>query len=389
MNIGGKNIGRSFDIAIVGAGVFGAWTAYRLRQAGHSTVLVEQHGPADSRASSGGETRIIRIGYGADKLYARWSQRALELWQQFCDESGEQLLHRTGVLWLADEQDEYTRHGYETVRGLGVPVERMSHEDLEKRYPQIVLDDIPWGFLETESGALMARRAVQAVVKQGIREGMEYIQAAVIPPQETGRLQSLRTSTGETISAGTFVFACGAWLPKVFPALLADRIFPTRQEVFFFGVPAGDTRFSPPQLPIWLRHSDDIYGFPDLDGRGVKVSLDRHGPRFDPDTGDRVASREGADAVRSYVARRFPALKEAPIIETRVCQYENTSSGDLLLDRHPDFDNVWLAGGGSGHGFKHGPMVGEYLAQQIGGAGEPEARFSLASKQTTQRRVVY
>jgi sarcosine oxidase len=293
------------------------------------------------------------------------------------------------VLWLADEQDEYTRLGYETVRGMGVPVERLSHEELEKRYPQIAVDDIAWGFLEPESGALMARRAVQAVVRQGIREGMEYIQAAVIPPQETGGLQSLRASTGETISAGTFVFACGAWLPKLFPALLADRIFPTRQEVFFFGVPAGDTRFSPPQLPIWLRHSDDIYGFPDLDGRGVKVSLDRHGPRFDPDHGDRVASQEGADAVRSYVARRFPALKGAPIIETRVCQYENTSSGDLLLDRHPDFENVWVAGGGSGHGFKHGPMVGEYLALQIGGAGKPEARFSLATKQTMQQREVY
>jgi sarcosine oxidase len=380
---------RTWDIAVIGAGVFGAWIAHDLRQAGNSVLLVDQYGPGSSRASSGGETRIIRMSYGADELYAGWSIRSLELWKAFIAQVKLPLFHRTGVLWLADERDAYTAAGLDMLQRLAVPVERMSRGELETRYPQIALHDITWGFLEPESGALMARQAVQAVVNDARRDGVEYLQAAVGPPVRGSRLQELQTTAGQKISAATFVFACGPWLPKLFPDLLSDRLFITRQEVFFFGVPAGDLRFSPPQMPIWLCHSDDVYGFPDLDSRGFKTSFDRHGPPFDPDSGDRVVSVESAKVMRDYVARRFPALKDAPIVEARVCQYENTSNGDFLIDRHPAWGNVWLVGGGSGHGFKHGPALGEYVAQQLAGAGQAEARFSLSAKQAVQRRTVY
>jgi glycine/D-amino acid oxidase-like deaminating enzyme len=128
---------------------------------------------------------------------------------------------------------------------------------------------------------------------------------------------------------------------------------------------------------------------PDIENRGLKFARDAHGEHVDPDTQSRVPSAEGATWAREYVARRFPALKNAPITETRVCQYENTSNGDFLIDRHPEFENVWLAGGGSGHGFKHGPAFGEYLAAQICGEGKTEPRFSLETKATQQKRAVY
>jgi glycine/D-amino acid oxidase-like deaminating enzyme len=185
------------------------------------------------------------------------------------------------------------------------------------------------------------------------------------------------------------VFACGPWLGKVFPELLGQRIFPTRQEVFFFGTPAGDPRFIPAFLPTWLFQEEEAYGMPDIESRGLKLARDAHGERVDPDTQSRRVSREGAEWARSFVARRFPALKDAPIVETRVCQYENTSNGDFLIDRHPELANVWLAGGGSGHGFKHGPALGEYLAGQMSGEGAAEPRFSLASKATQQKRAVF
>jgi glycine/D-amino acid oxidase-like deaminating enzyme len=185
------------------------------------------------------------------------------------------------------------------------------------------------------------------------------------------------------------VFACGPWLGKMFPELLGPRIFPTRQEVFFFGTPPGDLRFAPAALPTWLFTMDEVYGMPDLENRGLKVALDAHGMRIDPDTQSRWASPEVADWARRYVARRFPALKDALIVETRVCQYENTSNGDFLIDRHPELENVWLAGGGSGHGFKHGPAFGEYAAALVCGKGKAEARFSLSSKATVQQRAVY
>jgi glycine/D-amino acid oxidase-like deaminating enzyme len=235
----------------------------------------------------------------------------------------------------------------------------------------------------------MARRAVAAVVEDAVRGGVEYRVAQIAEPHGAGAIGAVKTSSGERIEAGTFVFACGAWLGKIFPDVLGSRIFPSRQEVFFFGVPPGDARFAPPALPTWLFQEDEIYGMPDLESRGLKIAVDRHGERVDPDTQSRLASAEGAEEARRFVEQRFPGLRGAPIVETRVCQYENTWNGDFLIDRHPEMENVWLVGGGSGHGFKHGPAVGEYVAGRILGGGESEERFSLASKETVQRRAVF
>jgi glycine/D-amino acid oxidase-like deaminating enzyme len=243
--------------------------------------------------------------------------------------------------------------------------------------------------LEPDSGVLIARRAVQAVVRAAIKAGVEYLQDAVVPPNNES-LNYLSTVNGHRISAGQFVFACGAWLPKIFPQVLSSRIHPTRQEVFYFGTPPGDQRFGPPALPAWIDFKDEMYGLPDIEGRGIKIAIDRHGPPFDPDNGDRVPSREGLHEVRRRLAERLPALQTAPVSEARVCQYENTSNGDFLIDRHPLFENVWLVGGGSGHGFKHGPVVGEYVAARLAGVSEGiEPRFSLETKAREQNRAVY
>jgi glycine/D-amino acid oxidase-like deaminating enzyme len=235
----------------------------------------------------------------------------------------------------------------------------------------------------------MARRAVAAVVEDAVKSGVEYRIAQIVAPRGSGRLEKLSCSGGESITAGRFVFACGAWLGKIFSGILGSRIFPTRQEVFFFGVPAGDARFGPDALPTWLFQEDEAYGMPDLEGRGLKIAFDNHGEIIDPDMQRRIVSSGEAERARSYVARRFPALRDAPIVETRVCQYGNTSNGDFLIDRHPEMENVWFAGGGSGHGFKHGPAVGEYVAGQLLDGVRAESRFLLASKEVARRRAVY
>jgi monomeric sarcosine oxidase len=381
-------VDKVYDVAVIGAGSFGAWTAYELRRAGKTVVLLDAYGPANSRASSGGESRIIRMGYGPDEIYSRWALRSLTLWQQFFRQVQLPLFHRTGVLWLAREGVDYDQYSLETFQKLGVPHEQLSRAELEKRYPQIALGPVTWGLLETESGVLMARRAVQAVVEKTVENGVDYRVAVAATPSGSGKLSSLTTSGG-AVRAATFVFTCGPWLPKLFPALLGDRIFPTRQEVYFFGVPAGDTRFAPPAMPTWISLGDEFYGMPNLEGRGFKAALDRHGPPFDPDTGSRVTTAEGLAGVRELLGQRFPALKDAPVVETCVCQYENTSNGDFLIDRHPEFDNVWLVGGGSGHGFKHGPAVGEYVAARLTKTGAVEPRFTLATKGKVQQRAVF
>jgi sarcosine oxidase len=378
-----------YDIAVVGAGVFGAWTAYQVQCAGASVILIDQYGAGNSRASSGGETRIMRMGYGLDEIYVRSAQRSLELWQGLFKHSDQVLFHRTGVLWLARDEDAYSISTLATFKQTGVIFEKLTRAGLAQRYPQIELGPITWAILEPESGALMARQAVRAVVQQAEQIGVTYLNDAVLPPGGKSRLEALVTVGGREIKASSFVFACGPWLPKVFPDTLGELIHVTRQEVFFFGVPAGDVRFSPPALPIWIDFNDLVYAIPDVEGRGFKIAIDAHGPEFDPDTGERTATREGLESVREYLSLRVPTLADAPLLESRVCQYENTSNGDFLIDRHPLFANVWLVGGGSGHGFKHGPAVGEYAAGLISGRGQVEPRFSFASKKTTRQRQVY
>ena len=379
---------KNYDVAVVGAGVFGAWIAYHLQRSGRSVALLDAYGAANSRASSGDESRIIRMGYGADEIYTRWAIRSLVLWQEFFRDIEDPLFHRTGVLWMAREQDPYSLNTLQTLEKLGVRFEKLSRDELEKRYPQIDFGSVTWGIFEPDSGALIARRAVQRVVEQAIRIGTDYRIEAVEPPAGS-RMNFLTTRSGERVGATSFVFACGSWLPKLFPDLLKDRIHPTRQEVFFFGVNPGDRRFAPPQMPIWIDFGDQVYGLPDLESRGFKVGPDRHGPAFDPDTGERIVSAEGLATARKFLAQRFPALADAPLVETRVCQYENTSSGDFLIDRHPAFDNVWLTGGGSGHGFKHGPALGEYVASRILEGGAIEPRFALATKGKVRKREVF
>jgi len=380
--------GQKYDVAVIGAGVFGAWTAHTLRQRGKKVILLDAHGPANARASSGGESRIIRMGYGPDELYAKWSIRALELWLEFFQGMQDKLFHRTGVLWMAQRGDRYVASALDVLRRLQVPIEQFSQEQLRKRYPQINFDDVEWGFLETQSGVLMARRAVQAVVKSAIQNGVAYEAGTTSAPDKKD-LHTIGMSDGARLSAETFVYCCGPWLPKIFPEELGGRIFPTRQEVLFFGTPPGSSEFCAPRMPTWIDLGSETYGMPDLESRGFKIAVDRHGPAFDPEDGVRVVSPESLALVRDRLARRFPALADAPVVETRVCQYENTSNGDFLIDRHPNFEHVWLVGGGSGHGFKHGPALGEYVATLIIDGGSTEKRFSLATKDRVQRRAVF
>jgi monomeric sarcosine oxidase len=378
-----------FDAVVVGAGSFGAWTAWQLRKAGLSVALVDAYGPGNSRSSSGGESRLIRMGYGADELYTGWAMRSLGAWKELSARVEPPIFHETGVLWLGQAENAYMEATLAALHRASVPNESLVRGELERRYPQIELGPIVWGILEAESGVLLARRAVQVVAAEARRAGVEMVEGAVAAPPGRGQLDSLALSSGRRLTAEVFVFACGPWMGRLFPDLLGSRIFPTRQEVFYFGPSAGDGRFRPPAMPAWLDVTEERYGVPDLEGRGFKLASDVHGPPFDPDAGERVTTAEGVAAARGYLGRRYPGLRDAPLLSTEVCQYENTSTGDFLIDRHPEMDNVWLVGGGSGHGFKHGPALGEYVAGLITREGEVEPRFRLLMKTTVQKRMVH
>lgn len=383
---------RMCDVIVIGAGVFGAWTAWKLREAGKHVLLMDAWGPAHARSSSGGESRLTRTSYGKDAIYSQMAWDSLADWSWLSAQSGLPIFHKVGALFFFGEREPYVTDTIEVHHQLNIPLEILDRAALIKRWPQINYSDIEIGLYEPELGALMARRAVQTLVQQFVAAGGEYLQADVVPLSIDGPIRTIQTRSGEYLSADQFVFACGPWLPKLFPTLLGSRIFPTRQEIFFFMPEAGDDCFEAHGLPGWaeLTQGELFYGFPSLEGRGFKLAHDKHGPPIDPDEGDRVPSPEALARVRAYMAHRFPALASRPLTEFRVCQYENSSNGDFLIDRHPKASNVWLVGGGSGHGFKHGPAVGRYVADAVlGRLAMPEPRFSLATKATVQNRAVH
>jgi sarcosine oxidase len=384
--------GHEWDTIVVGAGVFGAWTAWHLRRLGQRVLLLDASGPANARASSGGESRMTRTVYGSDDVYTRMAWDSLEEWRWLSKRSGLPIFHPVGVLMFFGRREPFAEQSIEAHRRLGLRLDVLDRAELERRYPQVAWDGVELGLLEPDLGILMARRAVQTLASEFLVAGGAYRLAAVVPPGDGATLEGVRTQAGETLRAESYVFACGPWLPKLFPPLLGNRIFPTRQEVFFFAPESGDDRFEPKHLPGWADFNDgDIYyGMPDLESRGFKIAHDKHGPRFDPDLGDRQVSAAELDDIRAYLRRRFPALASRPLVESRVCQYENSSNGDLLIDRHPRWPNAVLVGAGSGHGFKHGPAVGRYAADLVTGRlAKSEPRFSLASKGDVQRREVH
>ena len=384
--------GSAAHVAVIGAGVFGAWTAEHLRRAGHRVTLVDMAGPAHSRASSGGESRMTRGGYGKDEIYTRMSFDSLPEWKKLSATSGLPIFIPSGVLFFSDEPGEYFDGSIAVHRKLGLPLEQLDGAQLQRRFPMIDFSGVIIGLFEPEFGALMARRSVQTLVKNFVAADGEYRLASASSPKATGEpLRSLTLSDG-TIEADAFVFALGSWLPKLFPDVIGKRIFATRQEIFYFASPAGDRRFLPEAMPGWADFNDGdmYYGFPNLEARGVKFAHDKHGPYVDPDTQSREPTNAALDEVIAFRDRRFPLLKGAPVLGAEVCQYENSSNGDFLIDRHPTMPNVILVGGGSGHGFKHGPEVGRLAAALVtSGKNQAESRFSLATKGETQHREVH
>ena len=368
------------DLLVAGAGVMGAWTAFWARRAGLRTTLVDAWGAGNPRATSSDETRIIRSSHGADAFYAGWSRRALGHWRRFGDEWGERLFEATGVVWFAHREDGFETTSIATLTSLGIPVERLSVDEIGVRWPQVGTADLAFAAFEPEGGALLARRAVLAVSRAFAREGGQLEIGSVRPGRTDGaRLVDVVLPDGSRLAAERFVFAAGPWLPELFPSLIGDLVRVTRQDVLCFGPSAGDARFDGDQLPTWIDFEDAWFGVPAVDGRAPKVGSDDYGARFDPTDGERVVEPASIEAARRFLRRRLPGLADGPIVESRVCQYETTPDTNFIIDRHPELDNVWIVGGGSGHGFKHGPRIGEYVVERLLGAaaGPGEERFSL------------
>jgi len=352
------------SLVVVGAGVFGSSLARHCARAGWDVVLVERVAPGHVRAGSGDESRLIRCCHGADAWHTRSARRAWTLWHEI----DPALVVASGMAWLARRDDGWEAAGEATLRAEGIPCERVAAAEL---FPSVADDDVRFTLFEPEAGILRAREAVKTLAAQARAAGAELVLADARPDGAAVVLDD-----GRRLEADRVVWACGAWLPALFPRLLALRI--THQDVFYFGASAA---WRTPGVPGWVDYDGAAYGLGDLDGRGVKVSPDVDGPECDPDTLERVAVPEHERLARAYLARRFPALADAPLVGHRACQYEITTDLHFVIAPHPDHDGrVWLMGGGSGHGFKHGPALAERMEPWLTGAEPSDARLALGER---------
>ena len=238
----------------IGAGVFGAWTAHHLPQAGHRVTLIDAWGPAHRRSSSGGESRLTRGAYGKDAIYTRMAFDSLPQWKALSAIAGLPIFHQCGVLFFFPTEEPYVQRQHRGARGSSAcPTEVLDQAEMARRFPMIDFDGISIGLFEPQFGALMARRSVQTLVDRFVRAGGTYRarRCARAAAATARRCTQIALSIGERIAADRFVFALGPWLPKLFPDVIGARILATRQEIFFFAPPAGDRRFLPGAMPGW------------------------------------------------------------------------------------------------------------------------------------------
>lgn len=365
-----------------GAGAFGGWTAFELARRGARVTLVDAWGPGNPRSSSGGETRVMRATYGVHSVFTDMALHAFERWRSYEADWNRTFFRRTGALWMfaSDRGEQFARTSKVSL-DTRVPVQVLTPSEGARLYPQINFAGVSTMIFEPEAGYLLARTACEHVVERAIAAGVTYrIAGAAAPVRFDGApCNAVALQDGELLRADAFIFACGPWLGVLFPDVVGTHFSVTRQEVHYFGVAAGDAAYSQEHLPVWLDFGKRLfYGIPgDVHG-AFKIADDTAGPIFDPTNGDRAPSPSDIERARAFLRVRFPALAGAPLIRSEVCQYESTPDAHFIIDQHPSAANVWIVGGGSGHGFKMGPAVGEKVARLALGELEPDPRFGLS-----------
>ena len=353
---------------VVGAGVFGAAAADSLARRGWEVTIVERYAPANARGSSGDRTRMLRAGHGSgpeDEWYTRSAIRSLGLWRELSEECPEPLLEECGLAWFAREDDPVVGAVGEGLERLGVAHEWIDGNAVSELFPDVAVYDLAGALYEPGACLIRATAAVEALVRRARRHGARLRIARALPAGP-GRVE---LDDGDLIAADRVVWACGPWLGEIFPAEAPVR--PAWQDVLYWHAPPAWR-----EGPAWFDEREGFYGFPDLDGLGIKAVSHVPGREFDVDSENRIPDPVTVENLAGYLARRFPALSGTGLLHARVMPYEMTPDHHFLAGPAAERLGHWLLGGGSGHGFKHAPALGEHMADLLEDRAEPLAMFA-------------
>ena len=353
-------------VAVIGAGIWGACSAYHLKKEGADVELYDMWGPGNARSGSGGASRIIRLTYGNDKIYTELTNKSFAFWEELSNKSERELYNENGMLWLVSQNDSsYVTNSSKHIQNCGHTLEEISIEKAKNIYPNINFEDINQVFFEKKAGTLMASRCCKNVVREYQKNGGKIKIGEVKIDEENLNTKNSISFNGKTIDADKYIIACGPWNKILLPNMLQKLTYISRQEVYYFSVPNNQAKsFNLNSMPCWLDLNEDnpsYYGIPFHLNKGFKIAYDERTTLFDPDESDRIPLPELVDRTKSYLYHRFPKLKGLPITEARVCQYENSLDGNFIINHHENNNNVLVLSGSSGHGFKMGPGLGELV----------------------------
>jgi glycine/D-amino acid oxidase-like deaminating enzyme len=295
-----------------------------------------------------------------------------------------------GMAWFAQREDGWEAESERAMVAQGIPCERLDPDRGAKLFPSLGTDDLAFVLHEPEAGVLRAQRAVRALVRQAVAHGARLVRGRALPDGDAAVIAAATTgAAGGALAAGhgapvfrreerfegdAVVWACGPWLGHLFGDLVPLTV--TQQELLFFD---GGPAWRSPGVPGFVDYDLAMYGTGDLDDLGVKVAFDKEGPALEPDA-ELPAAGATEPTVREYLARRFPALADAPLKEGRCCRYELSADSNFIAARHPELARTWIVGGGSGHGFKHGPALAERIAAALRGGDALPERFGLGAR---------
>ncbi|MBT2502582.1 FAD-dependent oxidoreductase [Curtobacterium sp. ISL-83] len=363
-------------VVVIGGGVVGAATAWALATRGTRVVLVEQHERGHDRGSSHGATRIFRQGY-ADPEYVALTARALALWDDLERASGERLLERTGA--VDHGRPEVVDAIAQALADAGIPHESLTPAAAAERWPGLRFEGHV--LAHATAGRIRSARAIETFLSLAERSGNAELRygTRVTAMEDHGDEVTVSLSTGERITTASVVAAVGSWAPTLVGDLLAARgaglpaIRVTQEQPAHFPSHLPDDAW--PSFVHWA-DGDDVYGLL-TPGEGVKVGFHGTGPVVDPDARDFTPVPAEAARLQAYVERFVPGV-DAGRPDFISCLYDTTPDEDFVIDRRGP---ITVATGFSGHGFKFAPLLGEVIADLVGG-GEPHPRFALPNTVT-------
>jgi sarcosine oxidase len=376
---------KNWDVIVVGVGAIGSAALYQLALRGARVLGIDRFHPPHDRGSSHGDTRITRLALGEGAQYVQFARRSHEIWKELEAATGSSLLRQVGGLVYGSTERCGRAHGAEdflratigVAQRNGIPHEVLDAAALRTRFPQFRFRGDELGCLEHTAGFVHPEKCIAAEIEMGKRHGAELrTRERILGWENSGNGVRVLTDKGSH-EAQALILCAGAWMPGLVPDLETNaRVF--RQVLFWFETEAPHERFTPEQMPVFIRVPDSgtsmFYGFPAIDGPkgGMKVA----GEQFEKtDAPDEVRMEVGEHEVCAMHKLAAPHVPITPrCVKAVVCKYTVTPDFNFVVDRHPDSERVWLASACSGHGFKHSAAVGEALAEAVLGT---ESQFDL------------